>query len=271
MAVLAAKLLLAPSFVVGASLATRRYGAAVGGVLAGLPIVAGPILAVYYLQHGRAFAAHAAAGTLLGIISLTAFVLVFGRLALRARWLACMLAGWLAFFAATAALDGVSLPAGAALVLALAALGLGVALVPRSSRPAAIPASARPSWDLPVRAGCALALVLALTAASGWLGPRLSGLLAPFPIITTVLAAFTLAQLGVGETLRLLRSILGGFVAFALFCFVLTITLGHLGAASAFTLAATVALVAQSVTLGLVRRREAAITDDADLAFATVE
>jgi O-antigen/teichoic acid export membrane protein len=131
--------------------------------------------------------------------------------------------------------------------------------------------SGRPPWDLPVRAGCALALVLALTTASGWLGPQLSGLLAPFPIITTVLAAFTLAQLGVGESLRLLRSILGGFVAFALFCFVLTISLGHLGAASAFTLAATVALVAQSVTLGLVRRREAAITDDADLAFATVE
>jgi len=51
--VLAAKLLLAPAFVVGASLATRRYGAAVGGVLAGLPIVAGPILAVYDLLPTR--------------------------------------------------------------------------------------------------------------------------------------------------------------------------------------------------------------------------
>ena len=269
-AVLAAKLLLAPAFVVGASLATRRYGAAVGGVLAGLPIVAGPILAVYDLQHGQAFAAHAAAGTLLGILSLTAFVLVFGHFATRAGWLASMLTGWLAFFAATAALDAVSLPAGVALALVLAALGLGATLLPRSSQQA-IAMSGRPPWDLPVRAGCALALVLALTTASGWLGPQLSGLLAPFPIITTVLAAFTLAQLGVGESLRLLRSILGGFVAFALFCFVLTIALGHLGTASAFTLAATVALVAQSVTLGLVRRREAAITDDADLAFATVE
>jgi hypothetical protein len=269
--VLAARLLLAPSFVVGASLATRRYGAAVGGVLAGLPVVAGPILAVYYIQHGRAFAANAAAGTLLGIVSLAAFVVVFGRLAIRARWLACLLAGWLAFFVATAALDGVSVPVGVALVLALAGLGLGVALLPRSSQPAAIAPSARPPWDLPVRACCALALVLALTTASGWLGPQLSGLLAPFPIITTVLAAFTRAQLGAGETVRLLRSILGGFVAFALFCFVLTIALRHLNAASAFVLAAVVALLAQCATLGLVRRRQAAITDEAELAFARVD
>lgn len=265
---LAAKLLLAPSFVVGTSLATRRYGAAVGGVLAGLPVVAGPILAVYYLQHGRAFAAHAAAGTLLGIVSLTAFVLVFGCLATRYRWLACMLAGWLAFFAATAALDGVSPPAGIALALALAALGLGTMALPRSVQRVTA-ASARPPWDLPVRACCALVLVLALTAASGWLGPQLSGMLAPFPIITTVLAAFTQAQRGVGETLRLLRSVLGGFVAFALFCFVLTLTLPHLSAAGAFTLAAAVALIVQLGTLGLVRRRQSA--DDADIAFATVE
>jgi hypothetical protein len=266
--VLAAKLLLAPSFVVGASLATRRYGAAIGGVLAGLPVVAGPILAVYYLQHGRAFAAHAAVGTLLGIASLTAFVVVFGRLATRLRWLACTLAGWLAFFAATAALDGFSPPAGIALAVALAALGLGALALPRSPQPVTVP-SARPPWDLPVRACCALGLVLALTAASGWLGPQLSGLLAPFPIITTVLAAFTQAQRGVGETLRLLRSILGGFVAFALFCFVLTVTLRHLSAAGAFALAAAVALVVQFGTLGLVHHRQSA--DNADLSFATVE
>jgi hypothetical protein len=268
--VLAAKLLLAPSFVVGASLATRRYGAAIGGVLAGLPVVAGPILVVYDLSHGRAFAAHAAGGTLLGIVSLTAFVLVFGRLATSSGWLACMLAGWLAFFAATAALDGVSLPAGAALGVVLAALAMGAALLPRVSR-RATPASGRPPWDLPVRAACALTLVLALTAASGWLGPQLSGLLAPFPIITTVLAAFTQAQRGAGETLRLLRSMLGGFVAFALFCFVLTIALRHIGAVDAFALAAAVAVFVQSVALGIVRRSQGAIADDAEFALAALE
>jgi hypothetical protein len=73
---IAVKVLLAPSFVVGASLTARRFGARVGGLVAGLPVVAGPILLAYALAHGRGFAAGAAAGTLLGLVSLIAFVMV---------------------------------------------------------------------------------------------------------------------------------------------------------------------------------------------------
>ena len=81
MATFAVKVLLAPSFVVGASLAARRFGPRIGGLVGGLPVVAGPILLVYALTQGADFAADAAAGTLLGLISLTAFVVVYGRLA----------------------------------------------------------------------------------------------------------------------------------------------------------------------------------------------
>ncbi len=86
------KVLLAPSFVVGASLVARRFGPRVGGLIAGLPVVAGPILLAYALAHGRAFAATAAAGTLLGLVSLIAFVIVYARLAGRLSWWLCMLA-----------------------------------------------------------------------------------------------------------------------------------------------------------------------------------
>jgi hypothetical protein len=55
--VLAAKILLAPTFVIAASLAARRYGARIGGLVGGLPVVAGPILLVFALDHGAAFAA----------------------------------------------------------------------------------------------------------------------------------------------------------------------------------------------------------------------
>jgi len=59
---LAAKLLLSPLCVVVVSLAGRRWGVAVAGVLGGLPVVAGPILLVETLIHGRDFGADAAAG-----------------------------------------------------------------------------------------------------------------------------------------------------------------------------------------------------------------
>src|SRR4051794_26627505 len=55
-AVLAVRTLLAPCFVVLVSLAARHFGARIGGLLAGLPVIAGPILLVLALQHGTAFA-----------------------------------------------------------------------------------------------------------------------------------------------------------------------------------------------------------------------
>jgi hypothetical protein len=247
---LAVKLLLAPSFVVGASIAARRFGPRIGGLIGGLPVVAGPILLVYALAHGRAFAAGAAAGTLLGLVSLIAFVVIYGRLAGRLFWGASMLAGWLAFALATAAFSALSVPLGAALALVALALLLGLASLPHPG-PDVLVHGAPPAWDLPVRGACALSLVVALTAISGWLGPQLSGLLAPFPIITTVLATFTHAQRGTDELLRLLRGLVGGFGAFALFCFTLAVSLRHLDTAAAFALATVLALMTQAGVIAL--------------------
>jgi hypothetical protein len=256
---LAIKLLLAPSFVVGASLAARRLGSRVGGLIAGLPVVAGPIVLVYALAHGRAFAAGAAAGTLLGLVSLIAFVVVYARLARHVFWGASMLAGWFAFALATAAFSALTVPAGVALAIAAAGLFAGLAALPRPGvEQRTHPAP--PSWDLPVRGICALGLVLSLTAVSGWLGSQLSGLLAPFPIIATVLATFTHAQRGVDELLRLLRGLLSGFGAFALFFFTLAVSLRGLGIAPAFALATAVALLTQLAAFMLAPGEPAAVT-----------
>jgi hypothetical protein len=247
------KLLMAPTFVVGASLTARRFGPRIGGLVGGLPVVAGPILLAYALAHGRSFAAGAAAGTLLGLVSLVAFVVVYGRLAGRLRWGASMLCGWLAFALGTALFSAFEIPVGASLALALGALALGLSVLPSPGADA--PPTARPpAWDLPLRAACAVALVLTLTAVAGWLGPQLSGLLAPFPIISTVLATFTHVQRGVQETVRLLRGMLAGFVAFALFCFTLSLALASLSTFLSFLLAVAVALTTQALVFLVVRR-----------------
>jgi hypothetical protein len=256
MLLLAVKLLLAPAFVVGASLVARRFGVRVGGLIGGLPVVAGPILLAYALAHGRPFAADAAAGTLLGLVSLIAFVVVYARLAGRLPWGASMLGGWLAFAVATLAFSELSPPLGAALGLAGVALALGLAALPRPA--GHVPAHTMPpAWDLPLRAACAAALVLVLTAIAGWLGPQLSGLLAPFPIIATVLATFTHAQRGTDELRRLLRGLISGFGAFALFCFALAVALRRLDTAAAFGVATGLALLTQALVLALVHEHPA--------------
>jgi hypothetical protein len=257
--VLAVKALLAPTFVVGASLMARRFGAWLGGVVGGLPVVAGPIVLVYALAHGRSFAQHAAGGTLLGLLSLTAFVVVYGRLAGRARWGLCMLAGWGAFAIATLVLDGASVPAGVAFALDCAAFGLGLLLLPSAIGEDDVTAP-RPYWDLPLRAGCALVLVIILTTVSGRLGPQLSGLLAPFPVITTVLATFTHSQRGAAEAVRLLRGMLTGFFAFALFFLILTVSLRAWEIPAAFLVATAAVLVAQAMVIAQARRSTAPIS-----------
>lgn len=253
MALFLVKVLIAPSFVVCASLAGRRFGSRIGGLIAGLPVVAGPILLVYALEHGSSFAANAAVGTLLGLVSLIAFGVIYARAANRASWGASLLAGWFAFALATVIFSAVTVSAGVALAVALAGLAIGLAVLPRP-HPEPTEHGAMPGWDLPMRAGCALALVLSLTAIAGSLGPQLSGLLAPFPIIATVLAIFTHAQRGSDEVQRMLRWLLSGYGAFAFFCFTLAVTLRAHGVGAAFALATAVALLTQSLLLIVMAR-----------------
>jgi hypothetical protein len=249
---LAAKILLAPLCVVAVSLAGRRWGVAAAGVLGGLPVVAGPILLVMTLLHGKGFGADAAAGTLLALAALTAFVVVYGRASPATGPVPSVLCGWAAFLLCVAILSPVEPPPALSLVGVCACFALGLRALP--SQPT-LPAVADPPWwDLPARALAALGLVLGLTAASGALGPHLSGLLAPFPIVTSVLAVFTHAHGGVTQVSVLLRNFLFGFYGFAAFCFVLTVTLPATATAVAFGLATTAALAVQATTF-LLRSR----------------
>lgn len=251
MALLITKVLLAPLCVVAVTLAGRRWGIAVAGLLGGLPVVAGPILLAETLLHGRDFGADAAAGTLLGLTALTAFVVVYGRTAQTRGPVASVLCGWAAFLLCVAVLQMVQPPPALSLVLVGACFALGLRLLPLPSRQ--VGELTPPPWDLPARAGASLGLVLALTAVSGALGPHLSGLLAPFPIITSILAVFTHAHGGTGQVEILLRNFLLGFYGFATFCFLLAISLPDLSTAAAFLLATVAALTMQALILLLKR------------------
>ncbi len=257
MAALAAKLVLAPAFVVAASLVARRYGVRIGGLVGGLPLVAGPILLVFALEHGRAFAADAAGATLLGIVSLIAFVVVYARLARGAHWTASLILGWGAFFATTAVLNALSVSPILALGCTLTAVAAGLRALPRSERERAS-GTIPPRWDLPLRAVSALALVLALTALAGQLGAKLSGLLAPFPVIASVLAVFTHALHGEDDLVRIMRGFVLGLIAYALFCFALSESLAALPLAAGFAVAVATALATQTAALALAWRGDRA-------------
>lgn len=156
MTLLLAKLTIAPLLVVASSLAGRRWGAQLSGLLVALPIVAGPILLITDLSHGDRFAARAASAALLGLVALVAFAIGFAWAARRSVWLGALLLGWLACVAVgalggTVVADVLTTPA-LRFVAATGAFLLALHLLP--TWPATgVPAPARPpSWDLPARA-----------------------------------------------------------------------------------------------------------------------
>src|SRR6202162_5346542 len=82
------KLILTPLLLGGVTLAGRKFGPTVSGWLVGLPLTSGPVAFFLALEQGTTFAAHAALGTMLGVISLATFCLAYCWLSLRASMLA---------------------------------------------------------------------------------------------------------------------------------------------------------------------------------------
>lgn len=255
MSLLVVKLTLAPALVVGSSLAGRRWGHEVSGLLVALPLVAGPILLITELEHGRHFAADTAAASLLGLVALASFVVVFAQVARRAGWLGAVLAGWVAFLAVALAFGQASIPAGVGLVLAAGAFALAPSLLPADPHEQDSPIAKLPAWDLPARAVATALLVLGLTGAAAGLGPTLTGVLTPFPVSNTVLAAFLLVLEGPVQLDAFFRGFLRGAFGFATFCFLVAVLVIPLGPLAAFLLALGGALLAQWLARAIARGR----------------
>jgi hypothetical protein len=257
------ELVVAPVLVAASTLVARRWGSRAGGVVSAFPAIVGPVLLILALAHGPAFAARAANGTLLGLVSLAAFALAYGRLARGHGWRVCAVAGWTG--AALAAL-GVGAAAGRAgspvgLVVASTALAAAwralptVALVPTPAcralpAVAPVPTPAQPRrGEIPLRMASVALLVALLSAAAGALGAVAGGMLAALPVLACVLAVFTHRERGSAQAIALLRGMLAGIASFVLFCQVIALAVVPYGIATAFAAATGIALAVQAIAV----------------------
>lgn len=240
------KLLLVPALIAAITLAGRRWGAAVAGWLSAFPVVSAPVLGFIAVERGAAFAAEAATATLSAVLAILAFGIAYCRQALRHRWPRCLAVGFSAYALAVLALDALALP----LPLSAVLVPLALALAPRAypEAPPLQPSGAAPRGDLLLRMVAGALLVLLVTGFAEPLGARMSGLLAMFPVMATVLAVFSQRQHGPGFAIRLLRAMVYGYYAFAGFCLALALALPRLPLAGAFALALGIALALQALT-----------------------
>jgi hypothetical protein len=241
----------AASLVAASTTAARVWGHAIGGVVSAFPLIVGPGLLLAALRQDAAFAATMAAATVLGIVALSGFVLVYGRAAQRCGWPLSLGLGWGAAAVLGVLVGRVGGGLFGALLAAVMSSTLAHAALPRARR-IDVRASL-PRWDMPARMALTALLIVGLTVAGERFGPTVAGILAALPIVASILAVFTHARHGRDALVAMLRGMLGGLATFVSFCALIALLAEPAGLIPAFTLATCAALLVQLVVAVSIR------------------
>jgi hypothetical protein len=233
--VLALNLALVAASILLATLVGRRFGHALGGVVAGMPMIAAPICAILLADQGAQAVRAIALATLVCIPGSVAHSVSVAWSSRRAPWPVSVGLGLALFTAVGLALTWLRLPAAVSCVLALAAPALGLLAVPRVARgggPVPLPRS-----EIVLRLVAALAMAAAVILSADTFPAAVSGLLLAVPITGAILPCFTLPRHGAQATAALMGGFVRGLHGFAAFFAVLYIGLGCLAPLPAFVLA----------------------------------
>ncbi len=250
---LALKLTLVPLFLLVVSMSGKWWGPSVAGWLAGLPVVAGPILYLLTLSHGPAFGARAANLSLAAILASEAFNFAYAWTCRSRSWPIALIAGLIVWFLSACGLSLLPTSPFWASIAAVTAVCCGQSFLPRTS---AVTAGAPLSrFDLLGRMTAGALLTLSVTSVSAWVGPTWSGLLAVFPLLGIILSVSSHRAYGPAFVISLLRGMVLGRFSFAAFCLVLTFALPFQRPIVAFLEAALLAMIVQWCTKRIAARQ----------------
>lgn len=250
------KLLLVPAFLAGLTVAGRVWGPSVAGWLAGLPVVAGPIVLLLALERGSSFAAQASAASIAAIAASEAFNLAYAWTCRRLAWplaLIAGMAGWLGVAMLLVHLPG---SLGWALAAACVAVAVSQGGLPRVTGP--VPAARVGLADLAVRMLAGALLTVAVTTVSASMGAAWSGVLSVFPLLGIVLAVSAQRAHGADFVALLTRGMVIGRGSFAAFFATTAILLPRYGVGWSFACAALVSIAVQGATRRMLGTRRPA-------------
>lgn len=254
---LALKLTLVPLFLLIVSMSGKWWGPSIAGWLAGLPVVAGPILYLLVLQHGPVFGAHAATLSLSAILASEAFNFAYAWTCRSRPWPVALAAAFAAWLAAAFCLSLVPASPLWATIIALTAVCFGQTFLPRSSAVAA--GSPLTRADLIGRMAAGAVLTVLVTSLSGWTGATWSGLLAVFPLLSSILSVSSHRAHGAAFVISLLRGMVLGRFSFAAFFLLLSFALLYQQPSVAFAEATALSMFVQWCTKRLATTRHSKI------------
>jgi hypothetical protein len=233
---LTTKMAITALFVSVATIIAERLGAAVGALVATLPVSAGPVYVFLALDHDATFISASAVVSLALNAATAVFVTVYVLMAQRrSLWISVSLAST-AWLATTLALGPVHWTAPSAFVLNLVVFALCWWIV-RLFCLAPMPPTIRPWYDFLVRAGMVTLLVGAVVTLSFRIGPTGSGVLAVFPVIYTSIMVILHRRVGGPATAAVLANAVPGLAGFGAALLTLHLTAVPLGSALALIVA----------------------------------
>lgn len=241
------------AFLIAATITAERAGPLIGGLVATLPISAGPIYIFLAIDHDAHFIAQSALGSLVTNALNTAFALIYLLLAQR-RSLAVSLAGAFIAWVALSWLAGQvvwTLSSATVFNAAVIALCLWLSAPMRHVRAPRVEAR----WsDLALRAAMVALLVGTVVTLSFHIGPQASGNLAVFPIVLTSIMLILHNRIGGKATAAVMANAVIGLGGFGIAVVVLALTADRLGSPLALALTLAVS-VGCNILIFLVRRR----------------
>ena len=237
------KFTVTPVLVGLASLAARRWGNTIAGLLTGFPLMTAPISLFLAIEQGTAFTVSATTGILIALIGISAYSLGYAGVARFAPWPIALTAGYAAFFLVCWVVQPFITSLLPAALTAIAAIVFGIATMPRSAGPK--PPSRIPYWEIWLRMAATGAMIALVTALANIVGPAWTGIIATVPVMATVMAIFTHARWGHDAVALFLRSMMLSMPSFASFFVIVGLFLQDFGIVHTY-LAATIVAVSLS-------------------------
>jgi hypothetical protein len=235
------KMIVTAGFVLAATMTAERAGPLVGGLVATLPIGAGPVYVFLALDHDAGFIAQSAVASLAINAVNVIFALAYALLAQKRSFalsLSVAFAVWLALAISIHLRDWSFV--GAA-VMNIVVLGVCLWLA-RPLRHVRMPLFRARWYELPMRAAMVAALVGVTVTFSFQIGPGGSGILAVFPIVLISIMVILHRRVGGPPSAAVLANAITGLVGFAFACSALHFVAASLGSASGLTIALAVSI-----------------------------
>ena len=236
------KIVIVPLFISIVTLAGRKWGHKVAGILAGFPIVAGPIVIFLAIDQGTVFGQKVALAAINGVFALVVFATTFCWACTRFHLFASIFIASIAWLLGALIIQNISLELIPATLMSAAALVLSNFLIPRTRE-----LSPKKAYfnDLPLRMLIGTVLTLLITTLAPYLGSLWSGTLAVFPAVFLVLVSFVFLADGPHHVIEMCRGMLTSLIAFLIFFVILASAWPSASVLNACLLAIAVSLTVQ--------------------------